>query len=101
MKINLSKSGGLAGLSGSISIDTESLSEKERRQIKELLKDSNFFSLPSKIPFEKSGAADYTNYIITIEDGNNKNSVKANDISIPSKLMELISFIESKYDYSY
>jgi hypothetical protein len=94
MKINLSKSGGLAGLSGSISIDTESLSEKERRQIKELLKDSNFFSLPSKIPFEKSGAADY-------EDGNNKNSVKANDISIPSKLMELISFIESKYDYSY
>jgi hypothetical protein len=101
MRINLSKSGGITGLIGSLKIDTESLSEEEKAHIKEYIKETNFFNLPSKFPFERSGAADYYSYEITIEDGNNKKTVIANDITMPPKLREFIAFIESKYDYEY
>lgn len=96
MKIYFATSGGLMGiLNKTVIIDSDSFSEKEKYQFENLLKNSDFFNLQSD-PLPPRGAADYINYSISIEDGNQKHVVKTNDVTMSNMLEPLVRFLQNK-----
>ncbi len=96
MKIYLQTSGGFTGISNSISLDTETMNPEEVKTVRDLVENANFFSLPAESENPKPGSADYIRYKITVEDGDHKYTVRTNDITKPTKLGYLITFLRSK-----
>jgi hypothetical protein len=94
MKIHFERSGGFTGIPVSMIIDTVSLPSKEARIIQNLVEDSHFFELPpTPNKTSRTGAADYFQYQITIENGTRKHTVKSDDISIDPKLKLLVNLL--------
>jgi len=99
MKVFFQTSGGFAGIPSSATLDTDNkdtMSSEEAQQLKELIINSNFFDLQSESAKPKPGSADYIGYSITIDSEGRKHTVKANDITMPSKLYPLVRFLQSK-----
>jgi hypothetical protein len=99
LKIFFEQSGGIAGLSRKITIDTNSLPPSEVQEIESMVNSSNFYELPSTITQPKSnGAADYFKYKITLEsdNGSNKHKVQTSDITMPSQLTPFIAYLRRK-----
>jgi hypothetical protein len=94
MNIHFERSGGFTGIPVSMIIDTVSLPSKEARIIQNLVEDSHFFELPpTPNKTSRTGAADYFQYQITIENGTRKHTVKSDDISIDHKLKLLVNLL--------
>jgi Emfourin len=94
MKIYFERSGGFIGIPISMTIDTSSLPTEEARIIQNLVEDSHFFELPpTPNKTSRTGAADYFQYQITIENSTRKHTVKSDDISIDPKLKLLINLL--------
>jgi len=101
MKIYLESSGGFAGVSNSSFLDTESMVPEEKQKVQEIIKATNFFDLPVESEIKpKPGSADYINYKITVDEGHRKHTIRTNDITLPAKLRDLVTFLESKAEKS-
>jgi hypothetical protein len=97
LKIYFEQSGGMAGLSRKINIDTNFLSPSEAQEIESMIDSSKFFDLPSSTAQPNSGAADYFRYKITLEsDSGNKHTVETTDITMPSGLSPFIGYLRRK-----
>jgi hypothetical protein len=96
MIISFETSGGLAGTRGSIVLDTSSMSDDEGKQIRDLVKNSNFFDFASESTPPKPGSADYINYKITVKIDEKEHTIRTNDVSMPSQLEPLIDFLYQK-----
>jgi emfourin len=107
MKLKLERSGGITGMTSEFSVDTSSLSPEEAHQLKELIANAHFFDIDQKESSTSPprGAADYMEYVITIQNGEeaagagekvatqNSHTVKTTDISMSSSLRALVNFI--------
>ena len=72
MRIKFSQTGGLAylpGLNKPVTIEVDHLDKGEAEELKRLVQDARFFDLPAAIGAPARGAADYQQYILTVEDG--------------------------------
>jgi hypothetical protein len=101
LKIFFEQSGGIAGLSRKITIDTNSLPSSEVQEIESIVDSSKFYELPSSTipqPKKNDGAADYFKYKITLESdtGSNPHTVETTDITMPSKLSPFITYLRRK-----
>jgi len=96
MKISFESSGGIAGIRSSITLETSSMSDDEGKQISDLVKNSNFFDLPSESIPPKLGSADYKNYEITVKTDVKEHIIRTNDVLMPSQLKPLIDFLYQK-----
>jgi hypothetical protein len=98
MKVRFESSGGFAGMHTSAMIDTDDhlANSEDAKRLQELVRDSNFFDIPSESPRPKPGSADYTAYKITVESEERSHTVRANDTTMPSKMWPLIRFLQSK-----
>jgi len=99
LKIFFEQSGGIAGLSRKITLDTNSLPTSEVQEIESIVGSSKFYELPSTILQPKSNnVADYFKYKITLEpdNGNNKHTVETTDITMPSGLSPFITYLRRK-----
>ncbi len=100
LKIFFEQSGGIAGLSRKITLDTNSLPPSEVQEIESIVDSSKFYELPSTILQPKSNAAaDYFKYKITLEldNGNNNiHTVETTDITMPSALSPFIAYLRRK-----
>jgi Emfourin len=96
MKISFETGGGLAGTHASIVLETNSMSDDEGKQIRDLVKNSNFFDFPSKSIPPKAGSADYINYKITVKMDEKEHTIRTNDVSMPSQLKPLVDFLYQK-----
>ena len=99
MNIKFERSGGIAGTHIDFSADTNSLSPTEAHQIQELINNARFFDIPSKSapPPQKKGAADYFEYVITVEkEGGQTHTIKTTDITMPPALRPVIDFLVNK-----
>lgn len=99
LKIFFEQSGGIAGISRKVTIDTHSLPPSEVHEIEAIVDRSKFFELPSTILQPKSStAADYFKYKITLESdsGNNKHTVETTDITMPSELSPFVVYLRRK-----
>lgn len=104
LKIFFEQSGGIAGLSKKIALDTNSLPPSEAQEIESIVDNSKFYELPSIILQPKSNAAaDYFKYKITLESdsGNNKHTVETTDITMPSGLSPFIAYLRRKAKEQY
>lgn len=89
------RSGGFAGISTSIEIDSKSLSSDELEELKRLIDHSGFFvyhkndSTPGNMP-------DQFQYNISIECDGEKQSVEFGDSTVPEKFRPLLDYLTQK-----
>lgn len=95
MKIWFEQSGGLAGISLSSSVDTNSLPATQREMIERIVSSANFFNLASKISPPR-GSADFLRYFIKVEDRTGIHAVEFTDFSLVSELKPLVKFMREK-----
>jgi hypothetical protein len=99
MKIHFERSGGFAGISTSVTVDSNSVSFDEQNIVKNMVDTARFFELPSETPLPKRGA-DYFKYKITVETEEKSHTIKTNDMTMPSELRPLVNYLEKKTKWS-
>ena len=92
MLISLERSGGFAGISKVIEIDSAKLSQNQAEQLLMLLETANFFNLPAYIA-DESKQRDRFQYTLTVKDKDKQHTVTVNESSIPETLKPLIDWI--------
>jgi hypothetical protein len=94
-KIYFERSGGFAGISSNITIDTHSLPSDEANKIQGMINNAKFFDLKKSSSPPPKRAADYYKYKITIqtEEEGTQNTIETNDITMPSELRPLINHL--------
>jgi hypothetical protein len=99
MKIHFERSGGFAGISTSVTVDSNSVSFEEQNIVKNMVDTARFFELPSETPLPKRGA-DYFKYKIRVETEEKSHTIKTNDMTMPSELRPLVNYLEKKTKWS-
>ena len=97
MRLQLRVEGGFAAIPGlrrPISVDLDELPEGEAGELRELIERCDFFSLPERFDAPE-GAADYHEYTITAEDGDQQHTVRVPEIGAPPELLKLIDKLQS------
>jgi hypothetical protein len=98
MKIYFERSGGFAGISITTMVDIHSLPPDEAHKIQSMIDNAKeFFDLKKSPPLlPPKRAADYFKYKVTIETEQKKYTIETNDITMPSELRPLISYLIDK-----
>jgi hypothetical protein len=99
MRVHFTVGGGVAylpGLAKPVVIDSDQLSKTDAAELKHLVDAANFFALPSKINPPRPGAADYFQYTVTIEQGEQRHTVEWTDLAEDPNLQQLRSFLQAK-----
>ncbi len=91
-RVNLKRTGGLAGIPKTWQLDERTLSPRKIEDFKKLLKGANFFRLPRKIP-SPTQARDVFCYELTWEDRQRCHTVCCAESSASSHLQECIAWI--------
>ncbi|MBV6624910.1 MAG: hypothetical protein KI793_18615 [Rivularia sp. (in: Bacteria)] len=94
MLISLERSGGFAGISKTIEIDTAKLPQEQAQEVQILIDSANFFDLPVYIAAD-SKQRDRFQYTLTVEDDCRQNTVTVAESAIPNNLIPLIEWIMS------
>jgi hypothetical protein len=92
MRIDFSRSGGVAGMTMRTSVDVDTLPADVRRQVCDWVEASDFFSLPAQ-PAAGSGGADRFNYEIRIEDTGRSHSISIGEADAPQTLRPLLDWL--------
>lgn len=87
MKIRFVRSGGFAGISTRLDLDTAKLPAAKRAEIEKLVDEAGFFALHD-VP--SGSTPDSFQYDITIEDHGKEHQVRAGDRSAPAALRQVI-----------
>jgi hypothetical protein len=95
MIIRFTRSGGFAGMSREIRLDTGDLPGDEGTRIEGLVRNGGFFGLPATTPRPKKGA-DYFIYRITVEDGARRHTVETDQRSVPGDLRPLVQELSKR-----
>ena len=99
MRIEFKTEGGFAhfpGLSKPVVIETDQLPQEESTELEQLVQKARFFDLPGKVNVPRKGAADYSQYTITIQMGKQSHTIKLVDPVDDTNLNELINFLRKK-----
>jgi hypothetical protein len=86
MKISLKQSGGFAGIEIPLaSVDTTRLAPEQASQLETQLNNTAFFNLPANVVgSEPAIGADMLQYEITVDEGNQKHTVRFRDDNSPN-----------------
>jgi hypothetical protein len=84
------------GLREPFMFDTDQLSGGEAAQLKELVGTARFFELPSSVGAPQSGAMDYKEYSLSIEDDEKSHTVRLVEPVADANLANLLNFIREK-----
>ena len=93
MNIHFERSGGFAGMTMNVDIDTHALSDTEREALMTHLSNSEFFALPAAIVDASTTGADRYNYRITLESSDRTHTVECTDGSAPASLTPLLDWL--------
>ncbi len=101
MLFYLERTGGIAGLRMTVTLNTESLSSEDAHNLHQMVEDAGFFSLPEKLPEPNTGA-DLFNYRLTVEkfalsfSEGKKHTVEVDQLNIPETLQPVIQALETR-----
>jgi hypothetical protein len=99
MRIEFQTEGGIAhfpGLSRPVVIESEALAEEDASELKRLVEAARFFERPTFAGAPRSGAADYRQYTITVEEGGRQHTIQLADPVEDPTLQPLLRFIQAK-----
>ena len=91
MKLYFHRTGGLEGSTIEKSIDSNSINQTETEYLEKLIRDSNFFDIPSEIKTERSYPDAYR-YKIIIDNGIKTHTLMRTDTNIESTLYPLVKY---------
>ena len=92
--ISFERSGGFAGLTNSIELDSDTLSREEQKTLLQLIDDANFFE--KDFGSNASDSRDQFFYEITITLGDKKRTISIRDADVSDDLRPLISNLSRK-----
>lgn len=99
MRVQFQMEGGIAhfpGLSRPVVIDSGQLSQEEAAELRRLVEAARFFDLPETAALPPRGAADYSRYTITIEEGGRRHTVQLTDLVQEPAIQRLLTFLRAK-----
>ena len=79
MRIEFSQTGGIGyfpGLNKPVTVEVDHLEKEEAEELKRLVEAARFFDLPATVGSPARGAADYQHYMLTVEDGGRRHTVR-------------------------
>jgi hypothetical protein len=89
MLIQFERSGGITGIRIATRIDTDMLTPEDAQRLVTLIQAASFFDLPTVIHGGTEALDDF-NYVVTIEDGDRRHTVKTKDTNAPDTLRPLL-----------
>ncbi len=92
MRISLKRTGGITGIAKSKILDDDSLSSSDKKELEQLLIESDFFSLPFELPKDPN-YRDAFCYELCIEYEDKTHTVKLSESSMTIALRRLIQWI--------
>ncbi len=92
MQVQWERTGGFAGMRMAATIDSESLSEEEARQLRDLIERAGFFELPEEIGGPAEGADRFL-YTFTVEMEGRRHTVRTSEAAAPPGLRSLIRWL--------
>lgn len=92
MRVLLERTGGFAGISKRISVDTNTLPSEKAEELRRLVGAANLFQLPEQI-ISSSQESDRFQYQLTVEDNNQQHTVVVSESALPTNLKPLIAWL--------
>ena len=89
MRIHFERSGGFAGMRMTTTVNTESLSPEEARDLHEMVDAARFYELPTAITTPTPGA-DRFHYKLTVETEGRQHTVDVGEAAVPEALRSLL-----------
>ncbi len=89
MRIHFERTGGFAGMRMTATVNTESLSSEEARDLHEMVEAAGFFDLPAVITTPTPGA-DRFHYKLTVEAEGRQHTVEMGEAAVPEALRPLL-----------
>lgn len=98
MQIDFATSGGVINQELAYLADTNTLPEKEAKEVERLVESSGAFDLQhDQVNAEGTvGRADVISYRLTLSDGNRQNTLWLNDVTAPASLRPLLAFLRER-----
>lgn len=93
--ISYERSGGFAGLTNSINIDSDTLQADEKEKLLQLIEEANFFNLEILVD-SSAHSVDRFNHKISIESGILNRTIELSDAAIPDQLVPLVNYLSRK-----
>ena len=94
IRIDFTKSGGIAGFRWTTKVDSTTLSAEEAQKLAKRIADARFFDLPEQFP--PSGTADGFGFTITVEMNGMKHTVNVDEQKVPAELKPLIEWLDAQ-----
>lgn len=92
MRIEFERSGGVAGLRLSATIESDSLPNQEADDLCKLVEDAGFFDLPADITSPKAQPDQFV-YAVTVETEARRHTVRVDDSTAPARLQPLLDWL--------
>lgn len=86
--ITFERTGGIIGNELHLDLNLDDLSEDEAQRLEKLIGETDFFNLPENLAGRAS--PDEFQYLITVDDGEDRHSVRSTDTTVPEALRPLI-----------
>ena len=92
MRVDLVRTGGVAGMRRASRIASDTLTEDDARELTRLVDASRFFDLPGRIDHADTDG-DRFRYAITIDDGLRSHTVEVAEAAVPAALRPLVAWL--------
>ncbi len=86
------RTGGLAGITISATVDSADLSESQASELRKLIDQADFFNLPAVIAPSKPHP-DRFEYNVTVQDDGRSHTIRVSEEAIPENLRPLIKWL--------
>jgi len=93
--IQFQRSGGFTGIANNVDIDSKKLDAGEVEKIRQMIDQCNFFEFQHDDSLSKN-IPDQFQYIITIEQGDQKKTVELTDSTVPEHFIPLVNYLNQK-----
>ena len=90
--IQFQRSGGFTGMSSSIEIDSKLLEKSESEKINQMIDQCDFFEYEEKDSLQRT-IPDKFQYVITVEKGDKKRTIKFDEGAIPESFSTFINYL--------
>jgi hypothetical protein len=95
MRLELTRTGGLAGLRQAAAVDDAALPPAERAELHELVAAADPWSLPKDVG-PAGPSPDRFRYVLRLSEGARSHEIRASEESLPEALKALVRWLESR-----
>lgn len=92
MRVQFTRTGGIAGITLTVTLDSQQLPQAEADRLRRLIAAAAFFDQPESLKSAAPGA-DRFQYRVTVEEGDRKKKVETDESSCPETFRSLLDYL--------